>query len=131
MLGTSTLPPVASRGLCTATQINDFQVNCLGPTASFARCKAFVDDVANTACLPCIQGSAAGPAPVLLPANATGDSVFVNTFACGFLVIGQPACANPSASFLMCVSSTAIDAACRGADFIGTYTKVANYLCGP
>ncbi len=164
--------PKAAQGLCTAAQVNGFQANCLGPTADNAKCKAFIDDAANKACLPCIEGSKDGPAPVLLPANKEGNSVFVNTFACGFLTINRAACANPSASYLMCLASscdscdekdtkaqddceakaiagvckqgeptkectdaftagkTAIDAACRGTDFIGTYTKVANFLCG-
>lgn len=164
-------PAPSRRNVCTTAQISGFYAACLGSGAAQAACKTFMDDAANKACMGCVNGEANGPAPVLLPANADGDSVFANVFACGSITIGKPECANTIASYNMCLASScadcaddasentcyetaakstfcketeptkdctdaytagkaAIDSACRGSNFEGTFNKVAAFLCG-
>ena len=65
--------PESSQGLCSPTQIDAFQKDCLGLPAGSATCTALIADATNMPCFSCIKGSTNSPAPVLLPANSVPD----------------------------------------------------------
>lgn len=114
--------PTRTPGLCSTTQIADFEAVCLGSGSASAACTAAI--AANRACARCLFGALTGDDASTTPIGAmvsVGADTTPNIEGCAGLVLGRPECGLALAKANVCVSSACAtcsasdDDACRSA----------------